>query len=150
MDTAVAKLTKENHLNRLIEGLPLLTTLYGVNCLVMYYLMEGVDISSFALSLAFMLTSFIISLFIYDKYHHILLYENYFLIYFQPLQLARKIKYTDIEQIITVDEDIEFSSMRIKLKNKQTISLHFIDYPLQVKQVMTEMMRTHQSSQEAA
>ena len=101
MEKALGKITRENHLNSLLGGLPLLTTLYGINCILMYHFMEGIDISNFSLSLGVMLVSFVSALFIYDKYHHVLLYKDYILIYFQPLAMAKKIHYTQIQDIIT-------------------------------------------------
>lgn len=147
MNRAIAKLTRENHLSNLISGLPLLTALYGLNCILMYNFIEGLNVGSFALYLGAMLITFVVGLFIYDKYHHVLLYNDHLLIYFQPLQLARKVEYKNIQEIITPEHECEFSSMLIKLKNDQVISLHFIDYPQEVKKVIIQMIVLNEDKQ---
>jgi len=141
MEKAIAKLTKENHLNTLIDGLPLLTTIYGINCLMAHYLIEGIDIGSFSLGLGVLLVSFISALFVYDKYHHVLLYRDHMLIYFQPLGHARKIDYHDIHEVITVEEDVQFSSILIKMKDKSDFAVHFIDHPQAAKKFLDEIKK---------
>ncbi|MAZ47960.1 MAG: hypothetical protein CME65_05315 [Halobacteriovoraceae bacterium] len=140
MEKPLAKLTKENHLNNLLDGLPLLTTLYGVNCLMAHYFIEGINIQMFALSLGFMLIAFVCGLFVYDKYHHVLLYDQYMLIYFQPLGFAKKIPYSNISKVLTVSEETQFSSLLIKLKSKRSISVHFVDHPTHAKKFIDEMV----------
>tara|TARA_Y100000031_G_C7875754_1_gene228417 strand:- start:23 stop:505 length:483 start_codon:yes stop_codon:yes gene_type:complete len=140
MDRAVAKLTKENHLNSLLDGLPLLTTLYGVNCLMAHYFIEGINIQNFAFSLGAMLIVFVSGLFVYDKYHHILLYDQYMLIYFQPLGYAKKIPYSRISKVITIEEEAHFSSLMIKLQDEKQISLHFVDHPTHAKKFIDELV----------
>lgn len=140
MEKALAKLTKENHLNTLLDGLPLLTTLYGINCLMAHYFIEGINIQAFSLSLGCMLIVFVSGLFVYDKYHHVLLYDQYLLIYFQPLGYAKKIPYSQISKVLTAEEDVQFSSVQIKLKSNKDISLHFVDHPKHAKKFIDEMV----------
>ena len=148
MEKAVAKLTKENHLNTLLDGLPLLTTLDGVNCLMAHYFIEGINIQAFALSLGGMLIAFVCGLFVYDKYHHVLLYDQYMLIYFQPFGYAKKIPYQKIHKVITVEEEVHFSSLLIKLKDEKELSLHFVDHPTHAKKFIDELVGMNRLTEE--
>ncbi len=137
---AIAKLGKENHLNGLMARLPFLTTIYGIQCLLIYHMVTEINASHFAVSLGLMLIGLVTSLFIYDKYHHVLLYQDHLLVYFEPLNTAKKILYEDIQEIVVPENECDFSSIMLKLKNEQNISFHFIDYPHEVKQVITDLI----------
>lgn len=136
----IAKLGRENHLNTLIGRLPVLTTIYGIQCLMVYHMATEIDIGDFALYMGASLILLVTGLFIHDKYHHVLLYKDHILVYFAPLNTHKKIMYQDIAEIIVPEKECEFSSILIRLKSDESLSLHFVDYPVQVKQVITEIM----------
>lgn len=143
---AVARLGRENHLNNLIARLPVLTTIYGVQCLMVYHMALDVNIGDFALYMGISLIMLVGALFIHDKYHHVLLYKDHILVYFQPLNTYKKIKYEDIKEVIAPEKECDFASILIKLKNGEHIAFHFVDFPVQVKQVIEEIISERSSS----
>ncbi len=140
----IARIGRDNHLDNLVARLPVLSFLYGLQCLFIYYMIKEIDIGNFALYLAISLIAFVLSMFVYDKYNHVILYSDHILLYFEPLNIKKEIPYEDIKDIITPKEEMPFSSIFIKLKNDEYISLHFIDYPLQVKKVIFELKHLHE------
>ena len=62
------------------------------------------------------------------------------LIYFQPLGIAKKIPYSNISKVLTVSEEVQFSSLLIKLKSKRSLSVHFVDHPTHAKKFIDEMV----------
>ena len=150
MEKVIAKLGKENHLNSLMNRLPFLTLIYALQCLLVYHMAKEINLGDFALYMGLSLIFLICSLFIYDKYHHILLYKDHLLVYFEPLNHHRKIYCSEIKEIITPKQECDFSSIMLILKDEKSsaVSLHFIDYPLQVKKVMEQLISQDQKEKE--
>lgn len=135
----MARLGRDNHLDNLLSRLPLLTTIYGIQCIMVANLAKNIDIGSFALYMGLSLICFITALYIHDKHHHVLLFSDHILIYFEPLKMSKKIMYDDIDDVLVPEDEVPFSSIIIKLKNDEHISLHFVDYPVQVKKVIYDI-----------
>jgi hypothetical protein len=147
---ALARLGRENHLNNLISRLPVLTTIYGIQCLMVYHMALDVNIGDFSLYMAVSLIVLVGALFIHDKYHHILLYKDHILVYFAPLNTFKKIRYEDIKEIIVPEKECDFSSILLRLNNNQHIVFYFVDYPLQVKAVIEQIMRDQETDSSEA
>ena len=137
----MARVGRENHLNTLMGRLPLLTTVYGLQCLLILQFSKEIDVFDFAVYMGASLIVLVVSLFIHDKYHHVLLYKDHLIVYFELFKTYKKIDYKDIEEIIAPSEECDFSSILLKLKGKERIAFHFIDYPVQVKSVMEQLIR---------
>jgi hypothetical protein len=147
---AIAKLGRENHLNGLLSRLPFLTIIYGVQCTVIHLFAKNLDVSQFATTLGLMLIGLVTGLFIYDKYHHVLLYSDHILVYFEPLNTAKRINYSDIEDIVIPENECEFSSIMLKLKNKDNVTFHFVDFPHEVKQVINDIKNNNTEIEDLA
>lgn len=145
MERAVARLGRDNHINLLISRLPILTTIYGFQCFIVYQIVEGVNIGDFAMYMGLALVSLVSSLFVYDRYHHVLLYQDHLLLYFEPLRMTQKINYCDIKEIIAPHEECDFASIMIRLRNDEVVSIYFVDFPVQVKQVIDELIAISKS-----
>ena len=139
MDNVVARLGRENHLNNLTSKLPLLTTLYGLQCFMVMNMAPNIDIGTFATYMGIILIMLIGSLYVHDKYHHVLLYKDHIMIYFEPLNIYHTIKYEDIDDILTPKQECAFSSIIFKLKSEENITIHFVDFPLEVKRFISEL-----------
>jgi hypothetical protein len=138
MKSPIARIGRENHLDHIINVLPLITVVYGIQCYIMSRISPGSDIGDFALYLAFALISFISGLFYYDKNHHVIFYEDYMHISFNLFGTNKKIFYKDIKDVIAPDEECKFSSLMIKTREQGNHVLHFVDYPLTVKTLILE------------
>jgi hypothetical protein len=143
---ALARLGRENHLNNLISRLPVLTTIYGLQCLMVYHMALDVNIGDFSLYMGLALIALVGSLFVHDKYHHVLLYNDHIVVYFQPLNTYKKINYSDIKDIIVPEKECDFSSILLKMNDGEHMAFHFVDYPQQVKQVIEEIMKNKNST----
>lgn len=149
MENAIARLTKENHFNNLIGNLPLFTILYGVQCALAHFVFSDiVNPGHFALALGASLIFLMSFIYIYDRFHHVIIYKNRLHIYFEPLKTSKDIMFEDIQEIYAPEQECEFASLRIQLKNKQVVDLHFIDYPLQVKQILKKFIANYHAEQE--
>ena len=142
----VARLGRENHLNNLISRLPVLTTIYGIQCLMVYHMALDVNIGDFSVYMAVSLIMLVGALFIHDKYHHVLLYSDHILVYFAPLNTFKKIKYENIKEIVVPERECDFSSILLRLNNNQHVVFHFVDYPLQVKEVIQQIINDQKTS----
>lgn len=149
MEQAIAKLTRENHFQNLINNLPLFTILYGTQCALAYFVFyEIVDPGVFALALAGCLITLISSLYIYDSYHHIIIYKNRLHIYFELFGLSKTIMYEDILDILAPEQECEFSSIRLVLSEDRVYDIHFIDYPMQVRKILLNYINQFKQEQQ--
>jgi len=149
MENAIAKLTRENHFNNLINNLPLFTILYATQCALAHYVFyDIVNPGSFAVALGTCLIFLVSSIYVYDKYHHVIIYKNRFHVYFEIFGISKTIMFDDIEDIVGPSEECEFSSLRLVLKNDLVYDLHFIDYPMQVRKILLTHLQNHKMDQE--
>lgn len=137
MNKPIARITKENHLNNLIANLPLFTIIYGVQCaLAHFFFRDIVDPGNFAMILGGTIVGMISLLYVYDRHHHIIIYKDSLQIYFEIFGISQKIPFDQIVDIKVPNEECDFASLTLVLKDKSQIDFHFIDYPVQVKQVI--------------
>ena len=141
MENPIAKIGRENHLNNLMSKLPFITTIFGIQCFFLMQVQSKIDVGEFAVIMGTFLVGLISALFIYDKHHHVIIYKNHITIYFSPLNLKRIISLDDIDKIYAPKEECEFASLSLELKSKEIVSLHFVDYPLQVKTVIEDLQK---------
>ncbi len=139
--TAIARIGREKHLEMLIGRLPLITVIYGVQCYILLQ-MENIqhakDLSSI---IGIFLVTLIVGLFIHDKYHQVLLYNDHLVVFFGPFNHIKKINYSDIITIEAPENECDFSSILLKLENNTQQAIHFVDYPLQVKSFIEELKK---------
>lgn len=151
MTKPIARITKENHLNNLISNLPLFTIIYGIQCaLAHFFFRDIVDPGNFAMVLGGTIVGLIGLLYTYDKYHHILIYKDKLQVYFEPFKMSQIITFDQIADIQVPESECEFASMTLILKNNERIDFHFIDYPVQVKQVLLTIQKENLEVNQAA
>ncbi len=151
MKEAIAKIGRENHQKHLTSVMPLIVAVFGVQCFIMFKMGTGIEAGDYALGLGIGLASFISLLFVYDNYHHAIIYKDHLHIYF-PLTMTNKtIEYSNIERIITAkEEDCSFSNMVIKTKDKKTHVLFFVDHPTHVKELIESQFTDENYEQDMA
>lgn len=135
MDKLIAKIGRENHINHLIQILPFITTVFGIQCFLVYKYVQDVQIGDYALFMGLGLISFVYSLYYYDNNHHVLIYSKYLHI-FPVIGSETILLYSDIEDIVVPDEECNFSTIIIKLKNEDRHIFYFVDYPVQLKKLI--------------
>ena len=138
MKSPIAKIGRENHLNHIINVLPLITVVFGVQCYIMSRIAPAGEYGDFPLYLAGSLIFFICGLFYYDKNHHVIFYKDHLHISFSLFGTDKIIYFKDIKEIIGPEEECKFSSLLIKTREDGNIILHFVDYPLTVKTLILE------------
>ena len=147
---AIFKIGRDNHLNNLLGRLPFLSIIYVLQCYMVYSYMPDVNVGDFAIYMGIFLIGFVLSLYVHDKYHHVIIYKSHMIIYFEPLRVSKKILYDDIIDIVAPTNECDYSSIFLKLKDDRYVSLHFVDYPLQVKEVILELKKNSNLTQSAA
>ena len=71
MNRYEAKIGRENHRDHLINVLPLVTFVYGLQCFLIHKLSPEFPLSTFAIYSAIGLIAFVLGLFYYDNNHHV-------------------------------------------------------------------------------
>lgn len=148
MNGILAKIGRENHLNHLITVMPLITMVFGAQCYIMWKYSPEINIGDYALSMGLVLSSFIGMMVYYDNNHHILIYKDHLHIYFGLFGINKKIEFNNIQEIIAPEDDVKFSSMVIKTKDKSNHVFYFVDYPLHVKMLIEEQIRLNNAEPE--
>lgn len=139
MNEILAKLGRKNHLNHLINVMPLITFVYGVQCFLIYRFGQDIDVGDYALFLGLGLASFISTLVFYDNNHHVFICKKHLHIYFALTGTDYQIPYSDIKEIIAPEEESNFSSLIIRDIHKKTFVFYFVDYPLSVKTMIEQL-----------
>ena len=138
MKSPLARIGRDNHLDHIVNVLPLITVVYGIQCYIMSRISPQIEIGDFAIYLAFALISFISGLFYYDKNHHVIFYDDHLHISFNLFGTNKVIFYKDIQDVIAPEEECKFSSLMLKTREQGNHVLHFVDYPLTVKNLILE------------
>lgn len=138
MNNPLAKVGRENHLNHIVNVLPIITVVFGVQCYIMSRITTAGEFGDFPLYLAGTLILFISGLFYYDKNHHVIFYQDHMQISFSLFGTNKIVYYKDIREIIGPEEECKFSSLLVKTREQGNIILHFVDYPLTVKALILE------------
>lgn len=139
MNRPIVKIGRDNHLNNLINKLPLITAIFGLQCFFIMKMQDQVNVGEFSTFMGLFLIGLISSLYIYNRHHHVIIYQDQILIYFTPFNSQRVVHMSDIDAVIAPEEECDFSSIALKLKSKETVSIHFVDYPLQVKGIIDDL-----------
>jgi hypothetical protein len=143
MKGPVARIGRKNFIENIINRLPVITTLYGVQCLLVFHFAKDVNIGDFATWVGLGLISFVLSMMFYERFHQVLLYKDHIKIQFGPLGVAKAIAYKDIDQIIVPDEEYKFATIILKLKNESEEYILFADYPIQTKKFINKLISEH-------
>lgn len=134
----LAKVGRDNHLEHIVNVLPIITVVFGIQCYIMSRITPAGEFGDFPLYLAATLIAFISGLFYYDKNHHVIFYQDHMHISFSLFGTNKIIYYKDIREIHGPEEECKFSSLLIKTREQGNLILHFVDYPLTVKSLILE------------
>lgn len=140
---AIAKITREHHLNHLTRVLPLIVGIFGIQCYVVSQMNPEASIGNYAIFMAISLGLLIGSLVYYDTKHLVLIFEDRLFISNPLLNSQRMLMLNEIEEIITTEDDLNFASMVLKLQNGEKVFLYFVDYPKHVKKLILELKQPH-------
>lgn len=151
MNAPIARFTRHNHQKHIIEVMPFIAAVFGVQCYLMGQFSSGVDIGDLALTLASALVGFVLSLYLYDEKNHVFIFEDKLVYGFLGLGQARTVMFKDIERIVAPEDERKFSSLMIKLKDGSCRVLYFIDYPVASKDFLSlQMNKSKESDQDIA
>jgi hypothetical protein len=136
MNKAIARIGRENHIKHLTRILPFITSIFGVQCYLIYKYAKGIQVGDYAMFLGVSLVTFIVALVYYDNNHHVIIYPKHLHIFFPAMGTDRKVFYNEIDKIIAPEEECNFSTLVLKLKNEEHVVFYFVDYPLHVKELI--------------
>lgn len=140
MKTVLAKIGHQNHINHLITVMPLITMVYAVQCYVMWKFSPDMLIGDYAITMGCVLSSFIGTMVYYDNNHHVLIYEDRLHIYFGLTGTNKIIEFSEIDKVISPDEDVNFSNLVIRTKEEKKHVFYFVDHPFLVKKLIEKQM----------
>lgn len=153
MENAIARIGRDNHMKNLIGKLPLITAIFGLQCFFLLQMKTSIHVGDFATMMGCFLIAFIGSLYVYDRYHHVIIYKDQIVVYFSLFNMHRSIPLNQIKEIIAPEEECDFSSLSLVLNDEETVSFHFVDYPVQVKSIIEDLQKgldvTHRINQAA-
>ena len=141
MDKAIVKIGRDNHLGNLFSKLPLITVIFGMQCFFLMQMKSQVNVGEFSTLMGACLIALIGSLYVYDRYHHVIIYKDQIVVHFSLFNLHKVIPLSEISFIRAPAEECDFSSITLELKSNEKISFHFVDYPLQVKSIIEDLQR---------
>lgn len=136
MEKPIAKLSRQNHMDHIISVLPLITAVFAVQCYLMSQFTSGVEIGDLAIGLACGLIAFVGGLFVYDKNHQIYVYPDHIRSGFGMFGGLKKISLNAVAAVVAPEEEKNFSSLILKMKDKRSHIFYFVDYPLNVKKLL--------------
>lgn len=138
MQKAIAKFTRINHQKHIIDVMPLIAAVFGVQCYLMGQFSAGISIGDLALAMAGGLVSFVAGLFWYDKKHRILIFSDRIESGFNGLGGMKTIMLKEIASIEAPEDEKNFSSLLIMMANGSSHVFYFIDYPKASKAFLEE------------
>ena len=141
MEKAIARISRENHLSHLTKTLPFISIVFVIQCLLIKHFSPTINLGDYALYLASGLVLFVVSMVYYDNNHHVIIYPDHLLVYFGLMGTNRKVYYNDIEKVVGPEQECHFSTIVLKLKDKEHMSFYFVDYPMQVKALIDVQMQ---------
>ena len=123
-----------------MQILPFITTIFGIQCFLVFKFVKDVQVGDYALFMGLGLISFVYSLFYYDNNNHVLVYTKYLHI-FPVIGVDKKLHYTEIDLIIGPEEECNFSTIIVQMKDKKRHVFYFVDYPLQMKAFIEQQIQ---------
>lgn len=145
MERPIAKITKENHFNNLVNNLPLFTSIFAIQCAMAHFVFsEIIDPGSFAIILGTTLITLFSFIYAYDRHHHIFIYKDKIHVHFNLIGSEKVIPFATIKKVLAPEQECEFASLSLVLKNDEVVDFHFIDYPVQVKKIILKYIEENQ------
>lgn len=145
MKEIIAKIGRQNHVTHLMNVMPLITFVFGVQCYLIYKFADGIQVGDYAIMLGATLAFFVSALVYYDNNHHVFICKNHLHVFFPLTGKNFEIDYKDIENILTPEEECNFSSIAIKTKDDKTHVFYFVDFPVSTKMLIEEQMKKKDS-----
>lgn len=126
--------------------MPLITFVFGVQCYLIYKFANGIQIGDYAILLGATLAFFVSALVYYDNNHHVFICKNHLHVYFPLTGKNFEIDYKNIKEIMTPEEECNFSSIMIKTKDRNSHVFYFVDYPVATKTLILEQIKLMDTS----
>lgn len=144
----VACITREKHLEHMGRIVPFISMIYIFQCfLFSRFEMDIIGPNALLImgvSLAFMISC----IYFYNTQHQVIFYEDHLEMSF--LFLHKKIMYSEIKAIHTTEEDLNFSTLVLELKSRDTFAIFFVDEAKKVKKWLEKQSAQVQTDQKAA
>lgn len=140
----LAKLGRLNHRKHIVDIMPFIAAVFGVQCYLMSRFSSGVESGNLALWMGFGLVGFISALFWYDRNHQVIIYSDRIESGFTGFGTPMVLNFDEIENIKTPKEEQNFAPLVVRLKSGKAIVYHFVDHPKTSGDFILEQMKKHQ------
>ncbi len=150
MKKPVRSIERNEHMNHLSRIVPLIGTIFMVQCYMLYKITNGQNMGDFAMFLGFSLISIIGILFLYDTKHKVDFYENDLHIHFAPLGIDKRINYNEITSVDAVNDQAVFSTITLTTTDGLRHHLHLIDKPQEIKSFLQRQIGVEEEFDQVA
>jgi hypothetical protein len=145
MDRPVARIGRKNFIDNLIARLPVITTLYVIQCFFVYQFAKDINLGDFAMWLGLGLITFASFMMFFEKFHQVLLFKDHLIVHFKVIGLTKKIPYALIKDIIVPNEEYKFSTITLVLMDDSEVHFLFADYPVRSKKFILDLINKSHS-----
>lgn len=131
-----ACITREKHLDHMVKIVPFIAMVYLMQCYFFTKLnleMMGQDAM---LLMGICMAGMIVAILTYNLKHKVFFYHDYLEIEF--LSFKQKINYSEITSIKVPEEDLNFSTLTLTLKSKDSYHIYFVDEAKKIKSWLEE------------
>lgn len=140
MKKALAKFTRTNHSKHIVDVMPLVAAVFGVQCYLLEQFESGIDTGTVAVSIAVGLVAFVCGLFWYDRNHHIIVFEDRIESGFFGFGAVKTVMLSEIESIEAPKEERNFSTLIVSTKEGKAHIYYFVDYPKASKEFLEKQI----------
>jgi len=131
-------LTREAHLQHLLKMMPILTFLFGLQCLTLPLLFPGLELGNMYLALAGFIVGGIGSLYFYDTQVKTFLDETHLHWQIPLLKLKKKYLLKELLVIDVLEPEGSFSNIRLVFSKGKICHLLFVDKPAQSAKIILQ------------
>jgi hypothetical protein len=132
--------THDQHLAHLMRMVPLIFGIFVFQCLLMRSIIENAELGNWFIFMALVICTMISFFYYYDTQHRVELYENAICVSYPPFMAKKVIPYGKIKKIFALDQELEFTNIRIDLNSGKALNLYFVDTPEKVVKMIEQRM----------
>lgn len=129
-------ITKEFHLQHLLHMLPVLTLIFGMQCLTMPVFFSGMDLGNLYLILASGLVLGILALYFYDTKVVQFIDNGNLYLQISSLKFIQSYPLVQLKNIDVMDSDPYFSNLKLTFHSGKILNLYFVDHPQKMVQII--------------
>lgn len=142
MKTKTLKLSRENHLNHMVNVVPILALAYGIQSYLFLHWNQTPQTGSILLLLGATLAMAVISLVGYDLCHQVDFHENHMTVHFNGY-FKKNYLYDEIDKINFQADENTFTHLSLELYSHKKLHFYFVDNAQEIKEYIEYAKSNH-------